>query len=429
MPLFTSRNRQNSDFVMRSRPRNTLTPPQRALLARFGLVGEPVNEPHIARYYANEPIGSNAYRAVQLSRALSSGRFGAQRRRRVHVNWKSVLGTTDKKEYNAAVVKARGAGNEARVLSLRGAYVAMRKNQRAEQAAKQRAAKQRLRRIQRNRRTGIRSFDPSTGLQHAQAESNRMWVMQGRDGLARNRLVRDTVATLWRLANNVSALALRKSVETILQELAVTKGAEFIQHVMRSRQRLLRNAAALTKQALGVLMSFGIDRTCNHIAVKGAWVMFALWPITSRLGNKAAIAAERRFARAMDRIATRYLEGTNAGRVVPLGITKTPLGVLLHLASRVPRCVLSVALGTLVRTLVNGFLRDHAGTELDPTVVAEVLLKHMGLVETFLLGKPVSLLPVVVDLVDAIPAELLERVMTHVQKSYAGFKKQHGIVL
>ena len=135
-----------------------LTPPQEALLARFGLTGDAqMNRARLAKH-AGEPRGTNAYRAVQLARAVASGKYGSARRRPPpKVDWKRELrGVSSKANYDRRLAKARG--DAAKTRALRGAYKARRRNGRAEAVATMAARKAKLARIRRDTRGGPRSF-------------------------------------------------------------------------------------------------------------------------------------------------------------------------------------------------------------------------------------------------------------------------------
>lgn len=157
-----------------------LTADQRALLQRFGLTGNAQkNGPTIAEHFAAERPGSNAYRAVQLARAIGSGAFGTDRRGKPRgVAWKKTLGDASKNEYDRRVRAAKARGEYRQVQALRDAYAARRRNRRAEAVAARAAAKakraaaddarrRRLAQIRRNTQTGVKAHFVNANLENA----------------------------------------------------------------------------------------------------------------------------------------------------------------------------------------------------------------------------------------------------------------------
>lgn len=157
-----------------------LNPHQKALLSRFGLTGDPVLNKGRIEPFAHDPPGTDAYRAVQLARAVASGKFGTPRMTSAAAaggkkpDWKRTLGTSSKTEYNKKLLNARRRGNKAKEAALKQAYKARLRNRRAEAVAFMAAAKaqrmkaareQRLKTkggVTRNARTGLQSYPINT---------------------------------------------------------------------------------------------------------------------------------------------------------------------------------------------------------------------------------------------------------------------------
>ncbi len=133
-----------------------LTRQQSDLLARFGLTGNATRNRAAIAAFEGDPIGTNAYRAVQLARAVASGKFGSDRRGpRPKVDWKRQLSAGgNKADYNRRLAAAKARGNAAKAAALREAYRARRRNALAAAAAR----KAKLARIRRNTGGKLKSF-------------------------------------------------------------------------------------------------------------------------------------------------------------------------------------------------------------------------------------------------------------------------------
>lgn len=233
-----------------------LTRQQQNLLTRFGLTGNAqANRARIAPYAA-EPMGTNAYRAVQLARALGSGRFGSARRGpRAKVDWKRQLGAgASKQNYDRRLAAAKAKGDAAKTAQLRAAYKARLHNTRAETVAAMAARRAKLQRIRRNTRGGAagpRSFPVNVNFETTR---KRLALALG-----------DLVGVLQDLMA-VSGASLCKAINAILKMQAGPLGATVARVGIHTAVKLTPDIL-MKWIAYGVLRGYGIPTDSAALGV------------------------------------------------------------------------------------------------------------------------------------------------------------------
>jgi hypothetical protein len=399
-------------------PRLTLQ--QRALLDRFGLRGEAAhNDPFIARYYAAERPGTNAYQAVQLARGIASGAFGTKRRAPARADPRLLGGIGDKRAYNQAIAAARARGNATQ--GMKAAWAARRRNQKAGAMAARVAAKaaakigrqkrqERGQRIRKNLAGGLRGFDPETAL---------VSTLRAKTGGSKRARLKQAVSHLWAAAQ-ASASILGKTVEQILQELITERGYDIVvQYASKTQKRFLQVAGGVSATAMSLATGFLTRSTCVGL-LGGAALQWVVWPVAQAMSNKAYLAVEKNYTRFIDDVVSRTLRSRNLGKnAAALGemATSNPLGMFIKMASRlkVPSCLVPQFVGTALRGFINSYARVLAGVELEFATMARVLLTHRQTIQRFLEGQRVALRDVVLDLVDAVPNATLDEVAVRIQ--------------
>lgn len=403
----------------RARPPQ-LTMQQRALLGRFGLVGNAAKNAPQMRSYASEPRGSNANRAIRLAKALHSEKFGTQRRRRSQQTQTVLRGIENKKAYDRAIVAARQRGNHARVTAMKSAYGARRRSQRpAELVAAQAAramVKQRKLRIRSDVAGGVRSFDPETALRH---------VMMARIGGGQRQELKRLVDHTWAAGQAFTRLTMKKSVEKVLQEVMVARGSDIVvQYGTKSVKRFGQIAGGLTHVA-GIAATWVATQSCTFAGAPGWVLQLALLGVATAFKNKVYIGIEKSYTVVIDKIVAPLLAKPGA-----MSAINNPLGMLVVLALklRVPSCFIPHFIGSAIRSYINDTLRITAGVELDFVQLGKVLLRHKDLLRRFLTGQPVALRDIILDLVDIIPEREVVQVAQAVATQFTTFKATPFVV-
>lgn len=414
---------QNNVFHDAKEHQNGLTGKQYATLQRFGLTGVAAkNAPVIARLeggtgvmslFRKPVVDPEAKRAIRMARAIASGKFGTTRRGpkpKPTANWKKVIGPTGSKAaYNRALTAARASGNVARQQALRQAHVARRHEVRATGLAK----RQKRKRIRKNTRGGgVRGFDPTkqTNLQRT----------IGGDVAARRRLLKTTVGHLWQAGENMAAVTFKKPLERVLQEAINARGAEIIAQAVLKRQKMSLQFSAQMKTIVQTAASFSMKGAACALGV-GGLVSWAVLPLAWHIGNKAYVAAEKRYIGWVDGLTSKFA-GKDIGK-----LAGTPLGVVLKFAasagSKVPDCLRSQLIGTVLRAIVNTYVATQVGIELDYTDLSKIMVKHGTAIRGFLVGENVRLHDFVVDLVALVPEDQLEMVLKRANAGFTNFKQ------
>lgn len=358
-----------------------LSPQQQTLLSQFGLVGNAERNRAQLLAYKNDPLGTNAYRAVRLARALASGTFGSQRK-----------------------IKASAAA-----AALKRQAYRMRVNRGA-----------RLAKIRANTAGGGPKSHVLEELQRMQAARSRL---TGANAATLRKNFGSFMFHAWKTVDALMLMSKRMSATRVLQELIEKKVKPLVFALLAMNKGLVRAVSKYMGTALTVVASVGATGACALVP-GGAWAMFALMPLAKYSQDKVSQAMERRFlAWAADfhaRLSTAR-DATLRGPVrAILGLVRTGQFVTQGVGQG---CLLPSLLGTIFRGLIQTFAKQVAGYEFDWNVIAGVVLDHSRLVEQFLVGADVDLLPLLMRLGDNVPVGLLGDVSTRIGKVVTGFTR------
>lgn len=383
----------------------SVTRDQRALLNRFGLRGVAAhNEPVIRQYYAAERPGTNAYRAVRLSRAIASRRFQT-----------SIRGDR-RSQAKARAIELAGAQQQPP--TKRGWFGVGRRSppsvlvNKAARLTKQQVAR-------RQNRFGKIAYNQK----HSGKDAFRATRRAGTAASNRDRL-RQLVGMVWNAGRMVSqVMKPPESLEQRLYHILRVQGTPLaIEAMLRTTKRQTQAATAADTLAKAVtsfatksaLCSIGLGRLLTASTPVGLAIGIA----ASHLGTKAYIAIENKW----NDIVNRILEGSANKSITRVGGL---LGRLLEAANKmnVPECVQSLFVSGVFRGFVNDLLRKYAGVELDYVVLTNVLVKHGTKVRQFMEGEPVKLRPLVLDMVQALPDSQIDVAIATISAKYAGLTK------
>lgn len=415
-----------------------LTVQQRALLDRFGLRGVAAhNQPIIQQYYAREPAGSNASRAVQLARAMASGAFGRQargQRRQAAVaraatpaalkrlpavaqlqrRWRR-----EKIQFNQAEArlrnqkrnpKRRGGG-----LNTQDALLKVRANRTQRLAATTAELwRARMAAAKGGKRRG------AGWLRSHQLKGTR-WL-RDKDNVPRKQRLKWMVSSLWDVGQQVAQLMTPPS--SLEQKLYAVLDAQLaglaVDGVLRKEKRMVQGAT-MVKAAMGTLTTWAMRRGVTALScavgapgvATSALVSYALFPISMAIGSKTYIAVEESWNAAVDDIiqASARVRGPKALAM----ITR-----LLDAADklRVPECVRTSLLARWIRDLLNLKLRELVGYELDYAMITKILVRHKNALRMFLLGEPANLKPLVMDAVDVVPDAQIDSIINNLNSQF-----------
>lgn len=405
--------RQNSDTWIPPPPaRPRLAPAQSALLARFGLVGDAARNAPQLRAYASEPMGSDAYRASQLARALASGRFGTARRAPAIANARLVKGLGDKAAYNRALAAARARKNVAGAGALRTAWKARRTNQRRAAVAAAAAAAVQRRARQGGARAALRAQSPADRMRRiraSQASGPRSYaVLDGAvakvhasSGGAKRAALKRVVGHVWDAVDSLVRLSDPPlTLELYLSRYLAEHGASIAAQTMAKKTKRMQQAALAGQHVAGAVTGWVARSACAMVGVQAPLLAFAVQGAAFVWGNKAYLAVEKNYVQWADGLA-RAASGMDATRVRHLA----PLGVMAGHLVNVAGCLKAPIIGNLIREALNDFIRVQAGAELDYVLLTKVLMAHRGDLDRFLRGDPrARLRGLMVDAVDALPA-------------------------
>lgn len=410
--------RQNSDTWISPRPR--LSPMQSALLGRFGLTGNAArNGPQLAAY-ASEPMGSNAYRAARLARALASGKFGTARRApAAPANSRLLQGLGDKAAYDRALTQARARKNTAGAAALRTAWRGRRTNRRRAAVAAAAAAAVQRRARQGAARAAVRAQSPANRrarIAADQASGPRSYVVLDgavakvhatSGGAKKAAALKRVVGHVWDAVDSLVRLSdPALTLELYLGRYLAQHGASLLTQLMSKKTKRVEQAAVMGRHVATVVTGWVARSACAMVGVQAPLLAFAVQGAAAAWGNKAYLAIEKNYVQWADGLA-RAASRLNLTRARHLA----PVGVIVGRLVGAGDCLTAPLVANAVRELLNDFVRTQAGVELDYVVLTKVLMAHRSDLDRFLRGDPrAKLRGLMVNCVDAVPAAQVDAV-------------------
>jgi len=457
---------------LRSTGIDVLTDAQRRLLKRHGLQGKwAVNKNKVAAL-SKAPVGSDAYRAARLAQAVASGKYGSQRfgEAATPSDWRRVL-TGTRANYNRELARARQRRNFKRVDELQAAFKARRREQRQavsrEQAAKREqrrlvakeaAQKARKEMIKQSRLSGPQSFALSNDLHlpaHVRTRFNRNIELirtgQNRNGAARRGVMKALVKNMYEAARAAVAVIKRRDIDgrelpgpgytvvAFIRDVLRKQGLSVVTVMVAKKQKkqeLVANKASEAMKKAFVMITSGVSGVllskCGLLpggplvaAILGPTLKLVEMGAAAKVKADAYAAVEAKYYEWVDKIAEKVFQTKATDKATrQLGRVLKSL-TFLGQASKVfgdPRlaCLRVPFLGSAIRATINSVVRMLIGYELDWIKLGEVLLRHRGIVAEFLMNdanEHLDLLPLLQDMVEAVPDEVLNQAFNNLNKS------------
>lgn len=423
--------RQNGLTIYAARPTPvpsfpvlSVTRDQRALLNRFGLRGDARNEATIRAHLAAERPGSNAYRAVRLSRALTSGTFGMRDR-------------GEGREQRVARALAASAASRMLPPARRLRYDKIAYNQKL--AAINRRSPANRQKLAGQRRATVRAFRAQLASARARApprdKREQLRRLAGRiwDALQKgSRLARPPSSLEQRVYATLRQWSQKGNIEGIIKALARRDFAKDFAKDQVDKRVVSRITEAVSLFAVSAAAcAFGPQGWMTR-----AGISVILMIPARHLRNKVSIAIEKTWdgfvARLVDPLVERLpaidVPGATAaairgGKTAATKARAALVGLVeWALEVEVPRCATPLVVSSLMRAFINTQAEISLGVQLDYVAMTAALTKHVGAIEKLLAGDPkVNLKPLVLDLVTAVPEAQIDAALGTLGAKYAGW--------